>query len=163
LTPEDRQPVQAVFAPPLTGPERCTAYDPAALTLRPLLPPAGAVITDGRTAVARAADEVCSLGDPDGGPADALQYWKRNGRLAGELPAPSPTEPVCLAYDPRTLAVTEGGGGWQVVDSARAVLAQLADRAAADQALALARHYQVECVVGRDSGEPGDPTTTYWR
>jgi hypothetical protein len=162
-----------VVAPPVPGPQRCTRYDPAAVTIEPV-PPALYRVAAGRVElarvpslsdaeqardVARQADEVCLLGA-----LPPVQYWRRNGRLVGELaPAAATGGGACPAYDPARLSL----------DAARSALLDgqdpllLAGAEDAPRAMAVARHYHRLCVLGKSrsdiAADPLRPTFTYWQ
>jgi hypothetical protein len=169
---EQRVPVLLTFAPALAPPERCTGYDPAAVTVVSTAPAGWRVVagptvlatmasrTDAELVVhvAAQADQHCLIGQP-GGRLPPTEYWRRNGRLLG-TPRAASVNAECFAYEPAEVRADE-----RMVVAQRETLAVLDDPADVSQALNLARHYHGQCVVGLSerSAAPGQATVTYWQ
>jgi hypothetical protein len=170
-------PVRLTFALAVPGPERCTAYDPAQVTVASADGSGVRVVSGAVTiatvgdrpsgeavaGVARGADAVCLLGAPDAGQPPA-QYWRRGGRLAGSSGTASrPVTGGCDPYDPAS--VRAGPRPGEVLAGRNLTLVILSSSADVAQAVQLARHYHRLCVIGRQARDVTDidhPTATFW-
>jgi len=66
----------------------------------------------------------------------------------------------CIAFNPATTEVKNISGSWKIVDGSHWILDFGGNKAEADQALSIIKHYGLDsqCFVGRP-----DPSLTYWR
>lgn len=88
-------------------------------------------------------------------PHPPMMYWKSGGGIPS---AGAPGED-CTNNNPATTAVANVGGAWKVVDGSHWMLDFGPDQAAANQAVAVIKHYHLnrQCFVGRPN-----PPMSYW-
>lgn len=96
-------------------------------------------------------DQICYVQRPNA----AMTYWKRNG----DVPSGNMPDQDCISFNPHTANVSHMGGLWRVVDGGMALLNYGSDKAAADKALAVIQHYNLnrQCFVAR----PNPPMQYY--
>jgi len=84
-----------------------------------------------------------------------LKYWKSGGHVpGGNMPGQD-----CISFNPAQIAVQQVNGSWKIVQGSMWMLDFGGDKAAADQALAVIKHYNMnrQCYVARPN-----PPMSYW-
>ncbi len=96
-------------------------------------------------------DQICYVQRPHA----AMTYWKRNGHV----PRGNMAGQDCINFNPHTATVSHMGGLWRVVDGGMALLNYGSNKPAADKALAVIQHYNLnrQCFVAR----PNPPMQYY--
>jgi hypothetical protein len=84
-----------------------------------------------------------------------MTYWKRNG----DVPGGSTPGEDCIAFHPHQVEASHVGGAWKVVQGSMWMLDYGSDQAAAEQAVAVIKHYHLnrQCFVARPN-----PPFEYW-
>lgn len=96
-------------------------------------------------------DHICYVKRPH----PPMTYWTRSGMV----PSGNMGGEDCVNNNPDTTTVDHVGGAWKVVDGSHWMLDYGSDKPAAEQALAVIKHYNLnrQCFVARPN-----PPMTYW-
>jgi hypothetical protein len=71
-------------------------------------------------------------------------------------------EEDCIAYEPKSLTVTETGPYWRIGGGSAVISASLT-KAEADLVAQFAAQHQAKCFIGRGSGAGARFVTSYWK
>ncbi len=161
------QPIPLPAPGVLWGPEDCIGFNPMQVQ---------AVLVGGHWKVVQGAMSMIDFGNNAAGamravkvikaygfsqqcfvkrPNAAMMYWK----VGNSVPSNGMPSQDCVSNNPATTSVAKVGGSWKVVDGGHSMLDFGSNKAAADQALSVIRHYNLnrQCFVAR----PNAPMS-YW-